>query len=85
VLLLPDPDAGSLRVGVSVPGDLATEAPATDVLDRVLAVTGGRGGGSASFAQGGGSFPRGDRAAGDDLSGVASRIWTSLAEELSIS
>jgi alanyl-tRNA synthetase len=85
VLLLPDPDAGSLRVGVSVPGDLATEAPAFDVLDRVLAVTGGRGGGSASFAQGGGSFPRGDRAAGDDLSGVASRIWTSLAEELSIS
>jgi alanyl-tRNA synthetase len=54
VLLLPDPQAGLLRVGVSVPGDLAAQVPATAVLDRVLAVTGGRGGGSAGFAQGGG-------------------------------
>jgi alanyl-tRNA synthetase len=57
VVLLPDPQAGLLRVGVSVPGDLAAQVPATAVLDRVLAVTGGRGGGSAGFAQGGGHQP----------------------------
>jgi alanyl-tRNA synthetase len=71
VLLLPDPGSGSLRVGVSVPDDLAAQAPATDVLDRVLAVTGGRGGGSAAFAQGGGARP-------DDLPGLESRVRAAL-------
>jgi alanyl-tRNA synthetase len=85
VLLLPDQESGSLRVGVSVPGDLAPEAPATGVLDRVLTVTGGQGGGSATFAQGGACFPRGDRAVGDDLPGVVSRIWSSFGEERFIS
>jgi alanyl-tRNA synthetase len=67
VLLLPDSQGGSLRVGVSVPGALASQLPATAVLDQVLAVTGGRGGGSATFAQGGGAIP-------DDIPGVVSRV-----------
>jgi alanyl-tRNA synthetase len=71
VLLLPDPEAGSLRVGVSVPDALAGQVPATSVLDRVLAVTGGRGGGSAVFAQGGG-------ARSDDPPGTVSRVWAML-------
>jgi alanyl-tRNA synthetase len=71
VLLLPDPQSGSLRIGVSVPGALAARLPATAVLDQVLAVTGGRGGGSAGFAQGGGAQP-------EDLSAVVPRIWASL-------
>jgi alanyl-tRNA synthetase len=54
VLLLPA-ETGSLRVGVSVPDALTGANPATAVLDRVLAVTGGHGGGSAGFAQGGGT------------------------------
>jgi hypothetical protein len=60
-----------MRVGVSVPATLTTQIPATEVLDRVLAVTGGRGGGSATFAQGGGTN-------GDDLSHIESRIWAAL-------
>jgi alanyl-tRNA synthetase len=75
VLLLPDPETGSLRVGVSVPDALAAQFPATAVLDRVLAVTGGRGGGSATFAQGGGAAP-------DDLPGVTSRIWDAVGAGL---
>ena len=71
VLLVPDPQSGTLRVGVSVPGSLGPQVKATAVLDRVLAVTGGRGGGSAAFAQGGGALP-------DDLPAVVSRIWTTL-------
>jgi alanyl-tRNA synthetase len=71
VLLLPDPQSGSLRIGVSVPDRMAAQAPATDVLDRVLAVTGGRGGGSATFAQGGGATP-------DDLAGIEARIRAAL-------
>jgi alanyl-tRNA synthetase len=71
VLLLPDPQAGLLRVGVSVPGDLAERVPATAVLDRVLAVTGGRGGGSAGFAQGGGPQA-------SDLTAAISRIREAL-------
>jgi len=71
VLLLPDPPAGLLRVGVSVPRDLAARVPATAVLDRVLAVTGGRGGGSAGFAQGGGPQA-------DDLTAAISRIREAL-------
>jgi len=74
VLLLPDPEAGSLRVGVSVPDALAEHVPATGVLDQVLAVTGGRGGGSASFAQGGGAR----RAGTGDLAGTVSRVWAAL-------
>jgi len=53
VVLLPDVRAGSLRIGVSVPA--AGQADARAVLRQVLAVTGGRGGGSRSFAQGGGA------------------------------
>jgi alanyl-tRNA synthetase len=71
VLLLPDPQSGSLRVGVSVPDGLTAQVTATAVLDQVLAVTGGRGGGSAALAQGGGAQP-------GDLPAVVSRIWAAL-------
>jgi alanyl-tRNA synthetase len=71
VLLLPDAEEGSLRAGVAVPATLTAQVPATEVLDRLLAVTGGRGGGSASFAQGGG-------ATADTLSGTVSRVWAAL-------
>jgi alanyl-tRNA synthetase len=72
VLLLPDAQRGSLRVGVSVPGALASQLPATAVLDQVLAVTGGRGGGSATFAQGGGAMPH-------DVPGLVSRVRGALS------
>ena len=57
VLLLPDARSGSLRVGVSVPpADASTgRLDARAVLRQVLAVTGGRGGGSPEFAHGGGA------------------------------
>jgi alanyl-tRNA synthetase len=71
VLLLPDAQEGSLRVGVGVPDGLAARLPATAVLDQLLAVTGGRGGGSAAFAQGGGPHP-------GDLSALVSRIGGAL-------
>jgi alanyl-tRNA synthetase len=54
IVLLPGAGGGGLRVGVAVPPGLATALDARRELDRVLAVTGGRGGGSAVFAQGGG-------------------------------
>lgn len=72
VLLVPDPQEGSLRVGVSVPGALASQLAATAVLNQVLAVTGGRGGGSAAFAQGGGAMP-------DDIPAVVSRVREALS------
>jgi alanyl-tRNA synthetase len=65
VLLLPD--SQQMRVGVSVPDALAPYIPATGLLDSVLAVTGGRGGGSATFAQGGGARPA-------DMAGVVARV-----------
>jgi alanyl-tRNA synthetase len=71
VLLLPDPEGGTLRVGVGVPAGLAGQVPATSVLDQVLAVTGGRGGGSPAFAQGGGGRS-------DDLAGLEPKIWAAL-------
>jgi alanyl-tRNA synthetase len=71
VLLRPDPRSDSLRAGVSVPDGLAAQVPATAVLDQVLAVTGGRGGGSPAFAQGGGTVP-------GDLPAVVSGIWAAL-------
>jgi alanyl-tRNA synthetase len=71
VLLVPDRHAGSLRVGVSVPGALSARISATAVLEQVLAVTGGRGGGSATFAQGGAAEP-------DDLPSVVARIRAAL-------
>jgi len=77
VLLLPDPGPGSLRIGVSVPGTAAAAAGAEGQLDaravlqQVLAVTGGRGGGSATFAQGGGTQPA-------DLPEVTARIAAAL-------
>ena len=58
---VPDPTVG-------VPAALTAQVPATEVLDRVLTVTGGRGGGNAAFAQGGGAHP-------DDLPDVVARIW----------
>jgi alanyl-tRNA synthetase len=73
VLLLSD-ESGSLRVGVSVPKALAPSIEAKAVLQQVLAVTGGRGGGSATFAQGGGTKP-------DDLPAVVSGIWDVLQLE----
>jgi alanyl-tRNA synthetase len=54
IVLLPSAGDGGLRVGVAVPPGLAAALDARRELDRVLAVTGGRGGGSAVFAQGGG-------------------------------
>ena len=54
IVLLPGDGDGGLRVGVAVPPGLAAALDARRELDRVLAVTGGRGGGSAVFAQGGG-------------------------------
>jgi alanyl-tRNA synthetase len=71
VLLLPAAEDGFLRAGVSVPAGLASQIPATEVLDRVLSVTGGRGGGSASFAQGGGART-------DDLPGTVARVRAAL-------
>ncbi|HEX3924722.1 MAG TPA: alanine--tRNA ligase, partial [Streptosporangiaceae bacterium] len=71
VLLLPSAADGSLRVGVSVPGALTGSSPATAVLDQVLSVTGGRGGGSAAFAQGGG-------AAAGDLPATIARVHEAL-------
>jgi alanyl-tRNA synthetase len=74
VLLLPDGESRSVRVGVGVPASLTAQTPATDVLNRVLAVTGGHGGGSPAFAQGGGAKP-------GDLSGLEHRIWAALGAE----
>lgn len=73
VFLLSD-ESGSLRVGVSVPKALAPNIEAKAVLQQVLGVTGGRGGGSATFAQGGGTKP-------DDLSAIVSRVWDILQLE----
>ncbi len=81
VLLLPDPEDGTLRIGVGVPGGMAGQVPATCVLDRVLAVTGGRGGGSATFAQGGGASLHGVGAA-DDLPEILSQITTNIEKSL---
>ncbi|MFF3012780.1 alanine--tRNA ligase [Streptomyces sp. NPDC057939] len=53
LFLVPD-GTGSSRIGVGVPAALSARGTAKDLLERVLAVTGGRGGGSARFAQGGG-------------------------------
>ena len=64
-------DATRLIAGVSVPDGLTAQVAATAVLDRVLAVTGGHGGGSAAFAQGGGAAP-------GDLPAVESRIRSAL-------
>jgi alanyl-tRNA synthetase len=68
VVLLVSDEAGSLRVGVSVPKALTSAIEAKAVLQHVLAVTGGHGGGSATFAQGGGTKL-------GDLPGVISGIW----------
>jgi alanyl-tRNA synthetase len=57
-----------------VPASLTAQAPATEVLSRVLAVTGGHGGGSPAFAQGGG-------AKAGDLPDVEQRIWVALGLE----
>jgi len=70
VLLLPDAQAGLLRVGVSVPA-AAGRLDARVVLRQVLAVTGGRGGGSRAFAQGGGAKLA-------DLPSVIARIHAAL-------
>jgi alanyl-tRNA synthetase len=80
VLLLPDAEEGTLRVGVGVPAALAGQVPATRVLDQVLAVTGGRGGGSPVFAQGGGArLDRPDGPGGPgDLAGLEARVWAAL-------
>jgi alanyl-tRNA synthetase len=53
VLLAPDAEADSARIGVSVPPG-AADLDARAMLEQILAATGGRGGGSARFAQGGG-------------------------------
>jgi len=70
VLLLPDARERSLRVGVSVPAS-ASGLDARAVLRQVLAVTGGRGGGSRAFAQGGGAEL-------GDLAALTARIRAAL-------
>lgn len=72
VVLLGDQKSGALRIGVSVPSSALSRAvDARAVLSDVLGVTGGRGGGSASFAQGGGP-------AQDDLHSAIAAIWNVL-------
>jgi len=71
VILLPDAQEASLRVGVSVPAAATGRLDARTVLKQVLAVTGGRGGGSRAFAQGGGAELT-------DLPAVAARLRTAL-------
>ena len=61
VVLAPEAETGSARIGVGVPAG-AESLDARALLDQILAQTGGRGGGSARFAQGGG-IPSADRAA----------------------
>ena len=53
VVLVPDAETGLARIGVSVPASAAS-LDARALLDQILAATGGRGGGSGQFAQGGG-------------------------------
>ncbi len=71
VILLPDARAAALRVGVSVPAAAPGRLDARTVLKQVLAVTGGRGGGSRTFAQGGGAELA-------DLPAVAARLRAAL-------
>ena len=75
VLAVPDTDASAFRLGVAVPKAMTPEVEAKALLQGLLAVTGGKGGGSATFAQGGGSIP-------DDLPGVIARIWDVLGSSL---
>jgi len=74
VVLLPDAEAGSLRVGVSVPATADARLDARTLLQQILAATGGRGGGSARFAQGGGALPA-------DLPAVTAEIGAALGLE----
>jgi len=74
VVLLPDPASGSLRVGVGIPATADADLDARTLLQQVLAVTGGRGGGSARFAQGGGTSP-------GDLPAVTASIGSALGLE----
>jgi len=74
VILLPDAASGSLRIGVSVPATAGAQLDARTLLQQVLAVTGGRGGGSARFAQGGGTNPA-------DLPAVTALIGSALGLE----
>src|SRR5450755_180867 len=74
VVLLPDAASGSLRIGVSIPATADAHLDARTLLQHVLAVTGGRGGGSARFAQGGGANSA-------DLPAVTASIGSALGLE----
>jgi alanyl-tRNA synthetase len=54
VLAVLDQEKSLLRVGVGVPQKQTPQIEARQLLKDILATTGGRGGGSATFAQGGG-------------------------------
>ena len=54
---------------------MTPDVQAKALLQGLLAVTGGKGGGSAAFAQGGGPVP-------DDVPGVISRIWDVLGSSV---
>jgi alanyl-tRNA synthetase len=73
VVLLPDAESGMLRIGVSVPPAAAGQLDARTLLTQILAVTGGHGGGSARFAQGGGPTPA-------DPATVTAAITTALGQ-----
>ncbi|HEY2549904.1 MAG TPA: alanine--tRNA ligase [Streptosporangiaceae bacterium] len=72
MLLLGDGDS-TQRIGISVPAHGA-DADARQLLRDVLAATGGRGGGSASFAQGGLSGPA-------DRPALLARLWDVLGRD----
>lgn len=73
VLLLSDAETRSLRIAVHVPERLVPTFDASAILRDVLAVTGGRGGGSPVFAQGGG-------VASVDQATVIDAAWLALSE-----
>ncbi len=74
VILLPDARAAALRVGVSVPAAATGRLDARTVLKQVLAVTGGRGGGSRARLASAASRPGpADRAAPRQHSGRGAR------------
>ena len=73
IVLLPGRGDGGLRVGVAVPPGRDDGLDARQELRLVLAVTGGRGGGSAVFAQGGGLDLTDPRAAASRITAAYGR------------
>ena len=77
-VLLPGDGDGDVtqRIGISVPASAGAAADARQLLQEVLAETGGRGGGSASFAQGGFTGPA-------NRHELAARLWDVLGRAVS--